>query len=157
MAVALNNLGSSDHLLGRFPEARALLLESLAIFRETGSQRGVAYALSGLGRLATDEGDYEAATDYLVQALAAAVAIREIPKVLDVLADQAALFLKTGAAAQAAELYTLVANHPASSEITQAEAAKRIEQLAAELLPAVLSKAAKVPLLDESIKRLLGQ
>jgi predicted ATPase/class 3 adenylate cyclase/Tfp pilus assembly protein PilF len=57
-------------LRGDDARGRALLLESLAIFRELNDERSAAWALRSLGYIANDEGDYAASRRYYEESLA---------------------------------------------------------------------------------------
>jgi tetratricopeptide (TPR) repeat protein len=69
LALALFHLADSVAVRRTPDEARILLDESLALFRETGDQWGIAQPLHGLGDVAYQTGDYEAARQRLEEAL----------------------------------------------------------------------------------------
>ena len=60
-AEALTGGGALARLQGDFSTARALMEESLTIYRELGDQRGVSVSLNGLGNVDNDQGDYPSA------------------------------------------------------------------------------------------------
>jgi predicted ATPase/class 3 adenylate cyclase len=75
LAEAMYNLSFTDVFTRksgdrRIEEARQLLDESLAIFRELGDERGIAKALWGLGDVLYEEGNVEAAERPMREALA---------------------------------------------------------------------------------------
>jgi predicted ATPase/class 3 adenylate cyclase len=87
---ALFAAGQLCYFMGRYPEARAHLDESLAIGRETGSTRWVAGALQVLGMVCLGLGETDAAQRYLEEALDLARAVgnrREIAASLNSLAQ----------------------------------------------------------------------
>jgi tetratricopeptide (TPR) repeat protein len=71
--VTLINLGAVACEQGALDRADAYYIEALDLHDELGSERGVAYAVQGLGEVATSRGDYEAAA----RLLGAAEATRE--------------------------------------------------------------------------------
>jgi predicted ATPase/class 3 adenylate cyclase/uncharacterized protein HemY len=71
-AGALNGAGWLAHRQGEYGAARALIAESLAIFRELGDKRGIARSLINLGFMACEQGDYGAARAHLEESLAIA-------------------------------------------------------------------------------------
>src|SRR5438309_805223 len=60
-AKALLGAGKLAHFQGDCGAARALFEESLAIFRELGCKRGIAWSLRSLGDVAAGQGDRGAA------------------------------------------------------------------------------------------------
>jgi predicted ATPase/DNA-binding SARP family transcriptional activator/class 3 adenylate cyclase len=69
-ARALDGAGVLANLQGDYTEARPLLEESLAIFREQGDKQGIALCLSHLGFTAYQQGDYSEARSLLEESLA---------------------------------------------------------------------------------------
>jgi predicted ATPase len=70
IAVSLNGLAGVTLLEdGGEHRTRALLEEAVSLFMAEGDRHGAAYALTGLGRFAQRQGDYEAAVGLLRQAL----------------------------------------------------------------------------------------
>lgn len=61
IAYALAELAAPLHLQGRYGEARALLVESLALYRALGAGREIGSPLTKLANVARDQGDYAAA------------------------------------------------------------------------------------------------
>jgi tetratricopeptide (TPR) repeat protein len=57
-AGALNNLGHVAHAQGDYGRATTLYEECLALYRELGDKRGIAYLLDNLGYVAYQQGDY---------------------------------------------------------------------------------------------------
>lgn len=68
-AKTLYSLGSIVTLLGEYERARKILEESLALSREMGEKRGIAYALNSLGNAAADLGNYEQAQKFYEESL----------------------------------------------------------------------------------------
>ena len=86
----LFDVGQIGVLMGRYPEARGYLEESLAIAREIGDQRRIAMALQPLGIACLGQGDVAPARAHLQEALAMAYALgnqREIAAALNGLAQ----------------------------------------------------------------------
>lgn len=86
----LFHAGQLSYVMGRYPEARACLEETLAIAREIGESRIVAAALQPLGLSALGQGDIETARRYLEEGLAQARAGsdgRELAAALNALAQ----------------------------------------------------------------------
>jgi predicted ATPase/class 3 adenylate cyclase len=69
-AKALNGAGVLAWQQGDYPAARTLHEESLAIQRELGDRRGIAYSLNNLGTVATSQGDHAAAWALCEESLA---------------------------------------------------------------------------------------
>jgi tetratricopeptide (TPR) repeat protein len=65
----LGNLGLTARHLGDYERAAAVLEEALALFRELGDKRNIAYVLGNLGGLAYRQGDYERAAVLHTEAL----------------------------------------------------------------------------------------
>gem|GEM_PF-2301718 len=69
LAAALNNLGNSLYVSGRFSEAERVYSESLSIRRAEGDRHGVAAVLNNLGNLACEKGEYHRATEAYLESL----------------------------------------------------------------------------------------
>ena len=69
-AKALNAAGNLAWHQTDYPAARALLEESLAIFRELDDRAGIAQSLNNLGNVAIEQGDYPAARALYEESLA---------------------------------------------------------------------------------------
>jgi tetratricopeptide (TPR) repeat protein len=69
IAISLSNLGRTARAQGHQGEARSLLEEGLAIYRELGDKVGIASALVSLGRVAHDQGNYGVARALLEESL----------------------------------------------------------------------------------------
>ena len=69
-AKALNAAGNLAWNQTDYPAARALLEESLAIFRELDDRAGIAQSLNNLGNVAIEQGDYPAARALYEESLA---------------------------------------------------------------------------------------
>jgi predicted ATPase/Tfp pilus assembly protein PilF len=68
-AQALARYGRLYHLLGQYDQAKALVNESVAIFREHNDQQGVAVGLNYLGKIAYRLGDYTDSIDLSQESL----------------------------------------------------------------------------------------
>jgi tetratricopeptide (TPR) repeat protein len=69
-AKALDGAGALAWFQGDYGAARALVEESLAIWRELGNKHGTAWSLTGLGIVARDQGEYGLARALLEESLA---------------------------------------------------------------------------------------
>jgi predicted ATPase/DNA-binding CsgD family transcriptional regulator/Flp pilus assembly protein TadD len=69
-AVALNNLGNLVYELGDIERAEQLYQGSIALYRQTEDQRGVANILNNLGMLSTARGNLDRARELLESSLA---------------------------------------------------------------------------------------
>lgn len=94
MALTLNNLAVAYVNTGRFEEAEALYMESLAIKRHNDDKFGIAAALVNLGDLALRRGDYDRATRFTQESLELRVALDDqlgMTRTLDQMAELATL------------------------------------------------------------------
>jgi tetratricopeptide (TPR) repeat protein len=69
-AKMLNAAGHLAQLQGDYPAARARHEESLAIRRQLGDQRGVAFSLNNLGNVSNEQADYALARSLYAESLA---------------------------------------------------------------------------------------
>jgi tetratricopeptide (TPR) repeat protein len=69
MAVALDSVGCALTRLGRIDEARTVLTDALALYRELGNKSGEAMTLVDLAAVAMEEHDHAQATPLYVEAL----------------------------------------------------------------------------------------
>jgi predicted ATPase/DNA-binding SARP family transcriptional activator len=69
-AKALRSAGLLALNQSDYEQARALLEESLALYRELGDQEGTAWVLNNIGNVALDQGDYERAVALYQESLA---------------------------------------------------------------------------------------
>jgi tetratricopeptide (TPR) repeat protein len=98
----LNGLGSVALGLGTYEDARALFLEGMALFRESGDRLREAITLANLGETARLQGDYAAAGTAYEEALAifqeigqklnVALTVGNLGHVASALGDDAAAF-----------------------------------------------------------------
>lgn len=113
-AIALSNLGKVAHDLGNYEQAMAYCREGLSIGREIGDQWTLMSCLGHLGQTACALDDDEAARAYLAEALEIACQAQTLPVQTEILTYLGAFFAKRGQHGRAAELLTLVSQHPAS-------------------------------------------
>ena len=133
-AISLNNVGDAVAALGEYDEAQKLYQKSLTIFGEIGYQLGVITALTNLGKVYCSLGDYKQAQQQFQAALEMALANRVMPKVLEVFAGVAELWLEHNKRKQALEALSLVANHPASNKEIQDKAVHMLSELSSQPL-----------------------
>ncbi len=101
----LHDLGFVAQQQGEYGQAHALYTQSLALFRELGDKRGIAYALHDLGFVAQQQGEYARACALLVESLTLAWDTAEKYRITEILADVAAGASAQGQAARAARLW----------------------------------------------------
>jgi tetratricopeptide (TPR) repeat protein len=161
MADTLTNLGYiNHHHLGNLGKAKTYYTESLAISQEIGHRHGVTSTLSNLGHLYVGLGEYAPAWDHLRQALSESMTIGVAPLTLDALVGVALLQSETGQADSAAELLSVILNHP-SVEIDSVQLAETIldglrRQLPAEPLETAMERG-KTRELDVVVAELLAE
>ena len=122
-------LGDTALGLQRYPEARKLYEDSLAIHREFDHRSGIVLALGGLGEVGIMMDDFNAAREWLHEGYTLASAIRDTPLTLWILARIAGLLAKEGASESSLEIISLVLNHYAAPQ----EARDKAEAVLAEL------------------------
>jgi len=160
-ADMLNNLGYiNHHCIERFDAAKRYYRESAAVGREIGHRHGVTSTLSNLGHLHVLMGEYQAAWDYLRDALHESIAIGVVPLTLDALIGVAQLWTEKERYVLAAELLGLALNHPAAeasgTQAAEPVLAKLREQLPAEQFEAATERG-KVLELDAVLANLLAE
>ncbi len=128
-----NNLGSVAHLLGEYETAKIHAQKSLALFRETGSNRVVTYPLSVLGRIARDEGDYQEAMAKYGEAYRIADEIGYLPKALDILFEAGTTREKMDELELAVAIFAFLLNHDKFNEETRQKCQKRVAKLATKM------------------------
>jgi tetratricopeptide (TPR) repeat protein len=138
-ATGLNNIGDAVAALGEYSEAKQLYQESLTIFREIGNQLGIITSLTNLGNISCALGEYQEAWRLFQSALKLALANRVTPKVLDVFAGVAELWLKEEKTQRALEILVLIVNHPASSKENQDRAVRLLSDLMPQLSAEMMS------------------
>ncbi len=131
IAFALHNLGMIATHLGHDREATHLHLESLALRRSHDDTWGVASSLLQLGLIARLRNDESKAKDCFLEALRAAIGVRALPLVLELLVELAALMLPGGKHARALHLLTQALHHPATRLETREKARKFMAELGA--------------------------
>jgi predicted ATPase len=96
IARCLNRLAKSAVALNRYEEAKTLYQRSLGTNQEIGDQLGVTISLSGLGEVARYQGEWQRAKGYFDEALRRAMASHAIPRVIDILQQEASLLAEAG-------------------------------------------------------------
>lgn len=103
-AKALNGAGVLAESQGDCAAAELLHTESLALSRELGDPRGIAWSLNNLGVVAIDQGDFDRATTLLEESLAVAEAASDAAGIAAALTDLGPLAHYLGQRDQAVEL-----------------------------------------------------
>jgi tetratricopeptide (TPR) repeat protein len=96
IARCLNRLAKAAVALNRYDEAQRLYQRSLAYNQEIGDQLGVTISLSGLGEVARYQGERQKAKAYFDDGLRRAMTSHAIPRVIDILQEQASLLAEAG-------------------------------------------------------------
>ena len=151
VGIAFRNFGDTAFALGEYEEAKECYQDALVHYKDVSRDEGIAYSLDCLGNVALAMGDYPEAKRYYQQALKIPIDIRTVRASLDVLVGLATLLAHTergvreGNAAllveRASELVALVLHHPASVKETRERAQRLLDELQAELPPAVFAAA----------------
>ncbi|MFN8457126.1 MAG: tetratricopeptide repeat protein [Anaerolineae bacterium] len=136
-------------------EARQLLLEGVAIYRDIDDHWSLTTTLNQLGQTCGVLGEYEAARQYLSEAMRIAYHSGLTPIVLEALVNLAELRLRASAATdvptEAVELLTVSLNHPAGEQAAKDRAARLPAELEPELPAVVTTKTRAQMLTLESI------
>jgi predicted ATPase/DNA-binding SARP family transcriptional activator len=131
-ALALTYLGAAAHGQGQQRLAQQRHQASVEIFEEIGERWGIALALTGIGQATCALSEYEAARQYLRQALRMALTIEAKPLALAALVELAALVRATSPnenrSKRAIGWLKLALDHPASSQATKDQAARLLAQ-----------------------------
>jgi ATP/maltotriose-dependent transcriptional regulator MalT len=127
MAWALIHLGRTVYLQGKIDEAEGFFRRSEALLRDVYDPGGLSNALHGLGDTALARGELDRAWNLLRAALQIAADMRWTPHLLDVLTSIAALRRGLGGSEHAADVLTLIYNHPAAGHETRRRAAALLE------------------------------
>lgn len=96
IARCLNRLAKTAVSLDRDADAQDLYERSFNLYRDIGEQFGMTTSLSGLGQVARRQHYWAQAKDYFDEALRRAWDIHAVPRVLDVLLDEAELLAELG-------------------------------------------------------------
>jgi tetratricopeptide (TPR) repeat protein len=107
----------------------------MVLFIETGDKRAVPYPLSVLGRIARDEGDFEASFAAFRRALQICYEINYLPKSLDILFELATVLEAMSQPAQAVRLLAFVTRHPKINHETRKAGEKLMDELSGLLSP----------------------
>ena len=124
-AVALSNLGEIKLIQKEYPESRRLFLKGLGIARDLDDHWSIMACLKNLGAISLTENDLVKAKRYYAAAFDTGIKHRTKPQVLNILLDLAEYLSNNGNLDLAAEMLTLIVNHPSSEKIAR-EKAKRI-------------------------------
>jgi hypothetical protein len=99
-----------------------------------GKQSGIAKALTALGSAASEEGNYAASSYYFLEALQLSLTIGARVTSLEVLKDIAAMLIKRGYLAEAAQIAHSIIKEPQTHRQTRQEAEKILHAIS-EVLP----------------------
>jgi predicted ATPase/DNA-binding CsgD family transcriptional regulator len=163
--LSLLPLGHASMALGDYEAANNCYLRCLKISQQTGFLWGIEKSRKYLGKVALSIGNLEEAENYLLQSLLITDEIGLIRDKLNLIYEYASLLVAQGDSEQAAELLTMVFQHPASNQIRLGEGRIRdsagglLDKLQAELPPkaytAALERGQELEL-DEVIIELVG-
>jgi predicted ATPase/DNA-binding SARP family transcriptional activator/Tfp pilus assembly protein PilF len=140
-------------------EARSHFEKSLALSAAIGNDRQTAVVWRDLGVVLTRMGDLPAATHYLRQSLELAWQQKIVPDLLYALSGWADCLSRQGETLFAAQLLTLVAEHPLTRQQERKEAETWLATLSEGLSPAKAAAAheeAGQIALDDAVQRLLS-
>lgn len=158
LANIIFNIAMALHGLQRYEEALETIRRAYAIHEKLGQQQSMAAGSGVMGMIYHKLGRRAAARDHLYDCLRQAQALGMSGIAVSGLAELAELELSGGNLQQAALLLAFISQHPATSGTTQANTQKLLDDLAAELSPALIAKAqtaAQAHTLDSLIKQLI--
>ncbi|MFN8457938.1 MAG: tetratricopeptide repeat protein [Anaerolineae bacterium] len=143
LALSFYHLGLAAEKLGEYLEAKRQYEAGLTIFREIGDRRGIMNVLDCLGSttLALGEAAYPQAEQYFHQALKIGLDIQEIPRLVGITIEFAALLKARGEKEEALLLLGLAGNYPAINQSSQDKAEQLLAELENELPPEVTAVA----------------
>lgn len=129
MAFALNCMARIAWLQADYAEAKRLFQQGHDLYQKVNDPGGLATSMLGLGDTALAQDDHTKAHADFCQALEIAVNIHWTPLILALLTAVSDLLQRQGNEEQAAELLSLVLNHPAAEPPTRARAQSLIRRL----------------------------
>ncbi|HVN55777.1 MAG TPA: tetratricopeptide repeat protein [Anaerolineaceae bacterium] len=154
VSIALNNLGEVAGLRRDHERAYRYHQESLGISRAISYARGIMYALEFLGQDAVRLARLEEASGYFREALQRAWDAQAMPRILQAIFGLGLVFKQSGHVGRAAELFQIVAAHPASEKAAREEArALLVDELKLPESKITPSK----EMLEEAVKNLLAE
>jgi predicted ATPase/DNA-binding SARP family transcriptional activator len=139
--VSISNLAASQSALGQQQTALSAFAQSLQLAREQGNLRWVAANLNGLSQIYWTVHDYPAATRHLAEALAIAGKIASAADALTTISLFARVWMQQGRVKQALQALWFVTHQPAASARLKQEVQALLDELIAELPPAVVAQA----------------
>jgi predicted ATPase/DNA-binding CsgD family transcriptional regulator len=119
--LSLLALGHTALALGELEKANEFFLRCLKISQETGFLWGIVKSSKYLGKVALSIGKTAKAEIYLLQSLRITSEIGLVSDILNLLYEFACLLVAQGNSEQAAELLTLILQHPASHQFRLGE------------------------------------
>jgi predicted ATPase/Tfp pilus assembly protein PilF len=134
IACSLINLGHIAVAQGHQAQAKQAFSRSLDVCTRMGKQSGIAKALTALGSAASEEGNYAASSYYFLEALQLSLTIGARVTSLEVLKDIAAMLIKRGYLAEAAQIAHSIIKEPQTHRQTRQEAEKILHAIS-EVLP----------------------
>ncbi len=138
MTSSLSALSSVAYSLGDQAEAKRLCLETKALLDELGDSSGVTVTLSNVGHVCMEMKDYEAAAQYLQEALQKSVALRQSRFVMNVLHGLAELAARVNRYRLAYELATFVCCAPMTFQGVIEDAHHLIDEMETRLPPDIV-------------------
>ncbi|MCA9920332.1 MAG: tetratricopeptide repeat protein, partial [Anaerolineales bacterium] len=154
------NIAMALHGLERHEEALADIQKAYDLLEKLGQQQGMAGGLGVMGMIYHKLGKRRAARRHLNQSLQISQATSSANLAISSIAEIAAMGMSGGNFQQAAYLLFFILGHPATSGTTRQNTEKLLEELRAELPPAVMNEAetaASQRTLDELIAELIGE
>lgn len=137
-SAALVNLGETARRQEDYTAARQYYEAALKIDHEIGDELLAAMTLGNLGHTALACKDYAAAEGYYHKGLQTAVAINDIPDILDILSGLAGALAQTNRMEQALIILGLVLHHPGLEDESRLIAGQALSALQAVLTPDVV-------------------
>ncbi|MBI1878961.1 MAG: tetratricopeptide repeat protein [Chloroflexi bacterium] len=161
LALSYYHLGLAAEGLGEYLEARRQHEAGLAIFTEIGDRRGIMNVLDSLGSttLALGQAAYPQSEQYFHQALKIGLDIQEIPRLVAITVEFAALLKARGEKEQALLLLRLAGDHPTVNQTSQDKAKQLLAKLENELSPesvAAAEEKAQALSLEAAVAEIVG-
>jgi predicted ATPase len=139
--VIISNMAASHRALGQREAAIGEHQQSLRMARDQGNLRWVASNLNGLSHVYFELHDYTAATRHLSEGLAIADKIASIADALETISLYAQVWAQQGHMIPALRALSFIIQYPATADRTKRSVQALLDELTAELPPAVVSQA----------------
>ncbi len=139
MALALIHVSDVALTQDQAAEAKQLGEQSLSLYRQIGDRGGQATALANLGLASVVLGDFDAARQFLRQALELALELQYIPCLLAICYSAGRLFLETGETTRGLQLLAWVQHHPGATQNQREQVQRLFSRAKAHLAPNFLA------------------